>query len=160
MKQHKELWKFIKFNIGVLISSAVDILVYMFLLHVVFVNLQEQPIESNALFDLLGIRYKGYLYAYFISTTLGYIVAYLINRYITFKSNINAAYSSILYALLAIFNILISSVLGSIWGTYMLEHNLSGVFVEMLSKFIIINIPTIWTYPIERYVIQIRKGKS
>lgn len=160
VKRHKELWKFIKFNISVLISSAIDILTYLVLLNVVFKGLNAQPVSDNALFTLLGIKYQGYLYAYLISTTLGYVAAYLMNRKLTFHSNVNPVYSSVLYFLLAVFNILVSSVIGSWFGTFVTDRNLSGYLVEIVSKFIIINIPTVWTYPIERYIIQIKKTEK
>lgn len=129
----------------------------MFLLYVVFKNQNNTPLPDSALLSLLGIKYKGYLYSYLISTSIGYIAAYLINRKVTFKSNINPLYSSVLYAVLAIFNILVSSYLGGIFGTFITAHDMSSPIVEIVSKFIIINIPTIWTYPLERYIIQINK---
>ena len=129
----------------------------MFLLYVVFKGQCNTPLPESALLSLLGIRYKGYLYSYLISTTIGYIAAYLINRKVTFKSNINPLYSSVLYAALAIFNILVSSYLGGVFGTYITSHGMSSPTIEMVSKFVIINIPTIWTYPLERYIIQINK---
>lgn len=152
-----ELWKFLKFNICVVVTSVLDIISYMFLLYVVFKGQCNTPLPESALLSLLGIRYKGYLYSYLISTSIGYIAAYLINRKVTFKSNINPLYSSVLYAALAIFNILVSSYLGGVFGTYIASHGISSPIIEMVSKFIIINIPTIWTYPLERYIIQINK---
>lgn len=132
----------------------------MFLLYVAFKNQNSTPLPDSALLSLLGIKYRGYLYAYLISTSIGYIAAYLINRKITFKSNVNPLYSSVLYAMLAVFNILVSSYLGGIFGTFITAHNLSSPIVEVISKFIIINIPTIWTYPLERYIIQINKKEK
>lgn len=158
--RHPELWKFIKFNFSVLITSALDIISYMLLLYFIFKPLNSQPLSDNALLSLLGIKYKGYLYAYLISTSIGYISAYLINRKITFHSDINPAYSSIMYIILAAANVLISSYLGGIFGSFITARDLSSPLVEMISKFIIINIPTIWTYPIERYIIQIRKKEK
>ena len=155
-----ELWKFLKFNICVIVTSALDILSYMLLLYVVFKNQNNTPLPDSALLSLLGIKYKGYLYSYLISTSIGYIAAYLINRKVTFKSNINPLYSSVLYAALAIFNILVSSYLGGIFGTFITAHDMSSPIVEIISKFIIINIPTIWTYPLERYIIQINNNVS
>ena len=153
-----ELWKFLKFNICVIVTSALDILSYMLLLYVVFKNQNNTPLPDSALLSLLGIKYKGYLYSYLISTSIGYIAAYLINRKVTFKSNINPLYSSVLYAALAIFNILVSSYLGGIFGTFITAHDMTSPIVEIISKFLIINIPTIWTYPLERYIIQINKA--
>lgn len=160
VKKHTELWKFIKFNISVLVTSAIDILSYLVLLYFVFKSSNGVELGDNALLSLLGIRYKGYLYSYLISTALGYISAYLINRRVTFHSDVNPLYSSVLYIVLAVFNILVSSYIGSVFGTYMSIHNMSNPITEIISKFVIINIPTLWTYPLERYVIQINKPKK
>lgn len=160
VKKHAELWKFIKFNISVLVTSAIDILSYLMLLYFVFKSCNGVELGDNALLSLLGIRYKGYLYSYLISTALGYISAYLINRRVTFHSDVNPLYSSVLYIVLAVFNILVSSYIGSVFGTYMSIHNMSNPITEIISKFVIINIPTLWTYPLERYVIQINKPKK
>lgn len=160
VKKHAELWKFIKFNISVLVTSAIDILSYLVLLYFVFKSSNGVELGDNALLSLLGIRYKGYLYSYLISTALGYVSAYLINRKVTFHSDVNPLYSSVLYVALAVFNILVSSYIGSVFGTYMSLHNLSNPITEIISKFVIINIPTVWTYPLERYVIQINKPKK
>ena len=152
-KKHKELWKFIKFNITVIVTSALDIVTYLICLYFIFKSLNSEPLPDSALLSFLGIRYKGYLISYLISTTAGYVAAYIMNRKLTFHSNINPAYSSTLYFILAIFNILVSSWIGGAFGTFMTAHNISNPLTEIISKFIIINIPTIWTYPIERYLI-------
>ena len=163
--EYPELWKFIKFNICVIVTSALDICSYLFLLYVVFKNQNSTPLPESQLLSLLGIRYKGYLFAYLISTTLGYAAAFLINRKITFHSNINPVYSAVMYLILAlyfalaVFNILVSSWIGSVFGAYTAEHSLSSPLLEIVSKFIIINIPTLWTYPLERFVIQRKKKK-
>lgn len=157
MSKHPELWKFVKFNISVIVTSALDIITYLFLLYFVFESLNTERLPNNALLSLLGIKYKGYLFSYLISTSVGYIAAYLINRKITFHSDINPAYSGTLYFVLAIANILISSYLGGVFGSFMVIKGISNPVTEIVSKFIIINIPTIWTYPIERYIIQINK---
>lgn len=157
--EYPELWKFIKFNICVLVTSALDICSYLFLLYVVFKNQNSTPLPESQLLSLLGIRYKGYLFAYLISTTLGYAAAFLINRKITFHANINVVGSSVMYFALAVFNILVSSWIGSVFGAYTAEHSLSSPLLEIVSKFVIINIPTLWTYPLERFVIQRKKKK-
>ncbi len=156
--KHGELWKFIKFNFTVIVTSALDISVYLVLLYLVFAPLNSQPLPESEILSFLGIRYKGYLYSYLISTTAGYVAAYLMNRKITFHSNVNPAYSSFLYLLLAVFNILFSSWFGSAAGAFMLRCSISNPVTEIIAKFIIINIPTLWTYPLERYIIQIKRG--
>ena len=156
-KKHPELWKFIKFNITVVLTSALDILTYLLLLYFVFAEYNSTELKENALLSLLGIRYKGYLYSYLISTTVGYIAAYIINRKITFRSDVSVAYSSVMYFILAVFNILVSSYIGGVFGSFIASNELSNPLIEIVSKFIIINIPTLWTYPLERYVIQIKR---
>ncbi|MGN0528519.1 MAG: Cof-type HAD-IIB family hydrolase [Eubacterium sp.] len=159
-QKHSELWKFLKFNITVVVTSALDIAVYMVLLYAVFKSYNSLPLPDSALLSLLGIKYQGYLYSYLISTTAGYVAAYLINRKITFHSNVNPVYSSVLYFILAVFNILVSSYIGGVFGSFMTAHDLSNPVTEIIAKFVIINIPTIWTYPAERFVIQIQKKEK
>lgn len=156
-KKKSELFKFFKFNICVIVTSLLDVVSYMIMLYTVFNKLNQEPLPDSALLSLLGIKYKGYLYAYLISTTIGYVSAYLINRKITFKSNVNPLYSGVLYFILAVINILISSYIGGVFSSFIKAKSIASPIIDIISKFIIINIPTIWTYPLERYVIQIRK---
>ncbi len=156
-QKHPELWKFVKFNATVIITSALDIISYLILLYFVFKSLNAEPLPDHAILSLLGIKYKGYLFSYLISTSVGYIAAYLINRKITFHSDINPLYSSVLYFILSVFNIFVSSWIGGVFGSVITAKGISNPVIEIISKFIIINIPTVWTYPIERYIIQIKK---
>lgn len=157
MNNRPELWKFIKFNISVIVTSVLDVVTYLVLIYTVFKSQCSVQLPDSALLSLLGIKYRGYLYAYIISTSVGYIAAYIINRKITFESNVNPLYSSVLYFILALVNILVSSWIGGIFGSVMVSRGINTPLMQIASKFIIINIPTLWTYPLERYVIQIRK---
>ena len=157
MNNRPELWKFIKFNISVIVTSVLDVVTYLVLIYTVFKSQCNAQLPDSALLSLLGIKYRGYLYAYIISTSVGYIAAYIINRKITFRSNVNPLYSSVLYFILALVNILVSSWIGGIFGSVMVSRGINTPLMQIVSKFIIINIPTLWTYPLERYVIQIRK---
>ncbi|MGN1161262.1 MAG: Cof-type HAD-IIB family hydrolase [Candidatus Fimenecus sp.] len=152
--RHPELWKFIKFNICIVVTTALDLCIYMFLLYNVFDELNAVPVTDNALLHFMGIEYKGYLYSYAISTTVGYVAAYLINRKLTFHSDVNAAFSSFLYVLMVALTIMFDSWLGSVVGTIMVNNGWSTPLTEIIAKCIIINVPTIWTYPLERFVIQ------
>lgn len=157
MNNRPELWKFLKFNISVIVTSVLDVVTYLVLIYTVFKSLCDSQLPDSALLSLLGIKYRGYLYAYIISTSVGYIAAYIINRKITFESNVNPLYSSVLYFILALVNILVSSWIGGIFGSVMVSRGINTPLMQIVSKFIIINIPTLWTYPLERYVIQIKK---
>lgn len=156
-QKHQELWKFIKFNFTIIVTSALDLMLYSFFFYVVFRSLNTVPVADNAFLDFLGIRYEGYLYAYGISTTAGYVAAYLMNRKLTFHSDVNPLYSSVLYVIMVFFTILFSTWLGGVVGTFMQEHQLSNPVTELIAKFVVINVPTVWTYPLERYVIQRKK---
>ena len=68
--KHPELWKFIKFNITVIVTSALDIISYLIFLYIVFAKYNTTPLQGNSILSFLGIKYKGYLFAYLISTTL------------------------------------------------------------------------------------------
>lgn len=157
MNNRPELWKFLKFNISVIVTSVLDVVTYLVLIYTAFKSQCNAQLPDSALLSLLGIKYRGYLYAYIISTSVGYIAAYIINRKITFRSNVNPLYSSVLYFILALVNILVSSWIGGIFGSVMVSRGINTPLMQIVSKFIIINIPTLWTYPLERYVIQIRK---
>ena len=83
-EKHAEIWKFIKFSIAGGGSSAVELVVHMVLLATVFKPFLDQPITNDAL-NMIGIESKGYLYTYLISTTVGYGIAFILNRKITFR---------------------------------------------------------------------------
>lgn len=103
-KKHAELWKFIKYSIAGGSSSAVELIVHMVLLNTAFKVLTSVPVVNDAL-NMIGITSKGYLYTYLISTTIGYAIAFILNRKITFKADVNPTLSMILYAIMVVFTI-------------------------------------------------------
>ena len=58
----------------------------MLLLNTAFAALTAEPVTAHFL-NLIGITSKGYLYTYMISTTVGYTIAFILNRKITFKAD-------------------------------------------------------------------------
>ena len=158
--RHPEWWKFIKFNICIVVTTALDVSIYLFLQYFVFDELNAVPVTDNALLRFLRIEYRGYLYSYAISTTAGYVAAYLINRKLTFHSDVNAALSGFLYVIMVVFTILFDTWLGGVVGTIMQNNGWSTPVTELLMKCLIINVPTIWTYPLERFVIQRQRKKG
>ena len=119
-KKHAELWKFIKYSIAGCSSSAVELIVHMVLLNTAFKVLTSVPVVNDAL-NMIGITSKGYLYTYLISTTIGYAIAFILNRKITFKADVNPTLSI---------------------------------------KLIGMTIPTLWTYPCNRFIIHRRKKST
>ena len=83
-EKHAEIWKFIKFMIAGGGSSVVELIVHMVLLTAVFKSLTDVPI-TNPTLNMIGIQSKGYLFAYLISTTIGYLIAFILNRKICIR---------------------------------------------------------------------------
>ena len=48
---------------------------------------------------------------------------------------------------------------GAFLGTVIKNNGWDNVFVEMLTKVLVMTVPTIWTYPLNRFVIH-RKKKT
>lgn len=157
-EKHAEIWKFIKFSIAGGGSSAVELVVHMVLLNTAFKALTAEPITSSAL-NMIGIESKGYLYTYLISTTVGYAIAFILNRKITFKADSNPALSMLLYFIMVVFTIFANGWIGSAMTTFAQAHSLTGNFWDLIIKVIGMLIPTLWTYPCNRFIIH-RKKKT
>lgn len=157
--KHKEIWKFIKFSFTGASTSVLELGVFMLLQYIVFKSLNEVPVTDNAVLSFLGIEYKGYLYSYAISATIGYAAAYIMNRKLTFKADANPVLSTIIYAVMVVCTIAFNTWFGAFLGTVIKNNGWDNVFVEMLTKVIVMTVPTIWTYPLNRFVIH-RKKKT
>ena len=128
-EKHAEIWKFIKFMIAGGGSSAVELVVHMVLLATVFKPFLDQ----------------------------GYGIAFILNRKITFKADVNPTLSMILYAIMVVFTIFANGWIGSAMTTFAQGHNLTGGFWDMVIKLIGMAIPTLWTYPCNRFIIHRKK---
>ena len=155
-EKHGEIWKFIKFSIAGGGSSAVELIVHMLLLNLAFSSLVSESIKSPTL-NMIGITSKGYLFAYLISTTVGYTIAFILNRKITFKADVNPAFSMFLYIVMVVLTIFANGWIGSAMTTFAQAHNLTGNFADLIIKVIGMAIPTLWTYPCNRFIIHRRK---
>ena len=155
-EKHAEIWKFIKFMIAGGGSSVVELIVHMILLTAVFKSLTEVPI-TNPTLNMIGIQSKGYLFAYLISTTIGYLIAFILNRKITFKADANPTVSIILYFIMVVFTILANGWIGSAMTAFAASHNITGNFADLVIKLIGMAIPTLWTYPCNRFIIHRKK---
>lgn len=155
-EKHAEFWKFIKFLIAGGGSSVVELVVHMLLLGTVFNSLCEVAITNSTL-NMIGIQSKGYLFAYLISTTVGYLIAFILNRKITFKADANPTVSIILYFIMVVLTILANGWIGSAMTAFAASHNLTGSGVDLVIKIIGMAIPTLWTYPCNRFIIHRKK---
>ena len=155
--KHAEIWKFIKFTFTGVSTSVLELAVFMFLQYVVFRSLNAVPVTDNPILSFLGIEYQGYLYSYAISATIGYAAAYIMNRKITFQADANPVLSTILYAVMVVCTIAFNTWFGAFLGTLVTNSGYNNVFVEMLTKIVVMTVPTSWTYPLNRCVIHSKK---
>ena len=155
-EKHAEIWKFLKFCIFGGSASAVELIVHMVLLNTVFKELTKVAINNETL-NMIGVTTKGYLYAYLISTTIGYAIAFILNRKITVKADANPTLSTILYVIMVVFTIFANSWIGSAITTLATSHNITGPLADLIIKAVVMAIPTLWTYPLNRFVIHRHK---
>lgn len=160
IKKHGEIWKFIKFSFTGISTSLLDLALFSLFLYVIFRSLNQVPVTDNPVLSFLGIRYKGYMYAYFLSTTLSYIASYSMNRKLTFKSNSNLLKSTVLFAIMVIVTIMFSTWFGAYLSTLIKESGRSSVILELLTKLAVMLVPMIWTYPLQRFVIYKNKPEA
>lgn len=155
--KHAEIWKFIKFTFTGASTSILEMAVYALLLYIVFKNLNTVPVTDNAVLSFLGIEYKGYMYSYFISAVIGYTASYIMNRKLTFKADSNIILSTILYIIMVVFTIAFNTWFGSFLSTLIKNRGLDNFFIVMLTKLVVMTLPTLWTYPLQRFVIHRKK---
>ena len=153
IENHQELWKMIKFVFTACSTAVLEMLVFALLQYVVFRSMNETPVTGNAVLSFLGIQYKGYMYSYFISAVVGYTASYIMNRKVTFHSDANILMSTVLYVLMVVFTIAFNTWAGAFFGSWIKTHGYETVFTVMLTKLLVMLIPTLWTYPLQRFVI-------
>ncbi len=159
-EKHAEIWKFIKFTFTGASTSILELGVFMFLQYIVFKSLNQVPVTDNAVLNFLGIEYKGYLYSYAISAIIGYAAAYIMNRKLTFKADANPVLSTIIYAVMVVFTIAFNTWFGAFLGTWVKNNGWDNVLIEMIMKVVVMTVPTIWTYPLNRFVIHRKKKQQ
>ena len=158
-EKHAEIWKFIKFSFTGASTSVLEMALFAFFQYVIFKSLNQTPVTDNAVLAFLGIEYKGYLYSYAISAIIGYAAAYIMNRKLTFKADANPVLSTIIYAIMVACTIAFNTWFGAFLGTWIKNNGWDSVFIEMVTKLVVMTVPTLWTYPMNRFVIH-RKKKT
>ncbi len=167
-----ELWKFIKFAFAASISFVAQYLSYMFLHSVVFISLDSRSIDvSNPVWskvlEILGASNAlGAFIATMISVIIGYAVAYIMNRKITFQSSGHLARSITIYIIMVLVTMIVSSVIASQLTSWAAGKGLVGegskydfisnTVINILSQLL----PTVYTYPLQRFVINPPKKKA
>ncbi len=155
--KYAEIWKFMKFAFTGASTSVLELAVFWLLQYVIFRSLNEVPVTDNAILSFLGIEYKGYMYSYFISAVIGYAAAYVMNRKLTFKADANPVLSTVLYAIMVLCTIAFNTWFGAFLGTLIKNGGHDSVFIVLLTKVVVMTVPTLWTYPLNRFVIHRKK---
>jgi putative flippase GtrA len=159
-KKIPEFWKFIKFSVAGGLSSAVELGVAALLQYVIFKAIEHEPIPATGFFksllDLIGMSDGlGIFYSYIISITVGYTIAYILNRKVSFKADSNMALSTFLYVLMVVFTILAGAWIGTSLNEVFAAHGWEkwSFLIKIFQMFI----STAWTYPINRFIIHRHK---
>ena len=161
--RHPELWKYVKFFLVGAVTSLPDWGSYMISLYALralgvdqigaALGFMERIVEPAEGFSLATV-----IYAYMISTTIGYACAFILNRKVSFYADSNVALSTFLYILMVIFTIFVNSlVLGPFISGMIGRVGLPVALSESISKVLVMSIPGIWTYPLSRFVIHRKK---
>ena len=153
-QKNSEVWKFIKFSIAGVLSTLVEFAVYYAMIYGLFRN---TPDESFTFLGLFTYENKGDMWAFLVSTTIGYAIAFVINRKTTFQANANPALSVFLYVLMVIFTIFATTWLGLELLDFARAHDQASLG-NALAKPIVALLATAWTYPLNRFVIHRKKA--
>ncbi|MDR1409472.1 MAG: GtrA family protein [Oscillospiraceae bacterium] len=160
--KHPEIYKLIKFFVAGGISNVPEILVYLLFLNVVFVSLKGTPLPDIGFFAFVSrfVTFKdgiADMYAYMISTAVGYTVAFILNRKISFKADANIALSTFLYVLMVIFTIGANGIIGPAITAAVGKLGMPAVLTQIIGKFLAMAVPGLWTYPLNRFIIHRHK---
>ena len=153
---HKEIWKFIKFSFTGVSTSILEVAAFAIFQYIIFKSLNDVPVKDNPVLSFLGIEYKGYMWSYFLSAVIGYTASYIMNRKITFKADSNIVLSTILYIIMVVFTIAFNTWFGAFLGTWIKNNGYESFIIVMVTKLLVMLVPTIWTYPLQRFVIHRR----
>ncbi|MCL2107413.1 MAG: hypothetical protein FWH26_10215 [Oscillospiraceae bacterium] len=163
--KHPELWKIVKWLIAGFIANVPELGVYMLCLRI-FTSLGVTAVPNLFFFRFLaerGIQDPNYttaalVYAYMISTAIGYAIAFVINRKATFHADQNVALSTFFYVLFVILTIFLNGLIGPVLsGLTSKLAFLPDTLVQIVSKFVGMLIPGLWAYPLNRFVIHRKK---
>ena len=152
-ENHKELWKFIKFILTCASTSILYFVVYYLCEYVFFYYLNATPVTDNPVLSFLGIKFVGTACSYFIASFCSFAASYVINRKVTFHSNSNILLSTVLYTLMTVFTVAFTTWFGAFMKTVLYDHHLDGGILEVLMPCVVMCIPFLWTYPLQRFVI-------
>lgn len=144
-EKHAEFWKFIKFNCAGALSNIPELATQLILVYLVFKCADAPESRETKI-------------AYYCSTFVGYAVAFVLNRKITFHADANPFVSTILYVIMVIFTIWAKGIVGP-WLSSFTNSFLPVALAPTVATLLGMAVPMIWTYPCNRFIIH-RKKKA
>jgi len=159
--KHPEIWKIIKWMIVGFIANVPELAVYMLCLD----GFQKLGVQNLSIFGFMekivpekdGYFLATVIYAYMISTAVGYAVAFILNRKATFHADANLALSTFLYVLMVCGIIYFNGVSGPFISKLVGMLNMPVNLSEGISKFLSMMVAGVVSYPITRFVIHRKK---
>ena len=151
--RRKEIFKIIKFAVIGFLSTVVEVALFYVLQGIVFRDMLTQPIRF-LFFEYEG---PGYLWSFLISTVVGYAIAFVLNRKITFQANANPVFSVIAYILMVVFTIFVTTWLGIAITNLFIRMDRRSLG-ELIAKPFVALLAIVWTYPINRFIIHRKKA--
>lgn len=150
--RHTELYKFIKFSVMGGLATIIELVVYYLLQGYAFRSINTSPVQIW-IFSYEG---RGYMWAFLISTTIGYAIAFVLNRKLTFQADANPAISILLYIIMVLFTIAATTWLGTAIMSWSVANGYQRAG-EIIAKPIVASLAVLWTYPLNRFVIHRKK---
>lgn len=150
--RHPNLWVIVKFQVAGIIASGVEIIIHLLLLNIILYKCSQTMIH-NPLLISIGIKSVGYFWSFAISTAVGYSFGFFFGRKLVFNSQANQVRSMIKYAIMVIFTIFACGWIGTVMELYAQRIGFTGTIEDVIVKFISMNIPFIWTYPLNKYFV-------
>ena len=145
-EKHAEFWKFIKFSCAGALSNIPELATQLILVYLVFKCADAPESRETQI-------------AYYCSTFVGYAVAFVLNRKITFHADANPIVSTILYVVMVIFTIWAKGIIGP-WLSNFTNSFLPVALAPTVATLLGMAVPTIWTYPCNRFIIHRKKSIS
>ena len=162
--KHPEIWKIIKWMIVGFIANVPELGVYMACLY----GFRAQNVTNLSIFGFMqkivepndDFHIAVVIYAYMISTAVGYTVAFILNRKATFHADANIVVSTVLYIIMVCLIIYVNGITGPIISNLIGRLPLPVSVTEAASKFICMMVAGVWSYPITRFVIHRKKKEK
>ncbi|MDR0531698.1 MAG: hypothetical protein LBG83_06510 [Oscillospiraceae bacterium] len=163
-RKHPELWKFVKWAMSGFIANVPELGTQLLCLWGL-TALGVAYLPNFFIFNFLaehGLQNANYtpavlVYAYMISTAVGYAIAFVLNRKATFHADSNVALSTFLYVIMVVFTIFANGIIGPAITALVGRLPVGDGLVQILSKILCMAVPGLWTYPCSRFIIHRKK---